>query len=181
MTSSRSRAGIRPLSSLPPNGSHRRNRPRWRTRVPKMFDAKPPGTPAPASSSRTSSSCSAGMSGSIRGWLGRRITARGYVRRGERAGWRRTLEGSSDDSSSRHPAAPLRRGRASGPGGRTLMAVTVRAFDPAADRSWATELLDGDLAGAVQARRGETLNALDLPGLVADDGGRGVGLLFYRF
>jgi len=61
------------------------------------------------------------------------------------------------------------------------MAVTVRAFDPAADRSWATELLDGDLAGTVQARRGETLNALDLPGLVADDDGRGVGLLFYRF
>src|SRR5207245_9387399 len=88
---------------------------------------------------------------------------------------------SSDASSSRQPAAPVRRCRASGPGGRTLMAVTVRAFDPAADRSWATELLDGDLAGAVQARRGETLNALDLPGLVADDGGRRVGLLFYRF
>ena len=60
------------------------------------------------------------------------------------------------------------------------MAVTVRAFDPATDRSWASDLLDRELSGAVQARRGEALNALDLPGLVAEDGGRPVGLLFYR-
>ena len=60
------------------------------------------------------------------------------------------------------------------------MAVTVRAFDPATDRSWASDLLDRELAGAVQARRGEALNALDLPGLVAEDDGRGVGLLVYR-
>jgi ribosomal protein S18 acetylase RimI-like enzyme len=60
------------------------------------------------------------------------------------------------------------------------MAVRVRAFDPVTDRSWASAMLDRELAGAVQARRGETLNALDLPGLVAEDGGRAVGLLFYR-
>lgn len=61
-----------------------------------------------------------------------------------------------------------------------MTVVTVRAFDPAADRSWASELLDREFGGAVQARRGETLNSLDLPGLVAEDGGRQVGLLFYR-
>jgi GNAT superfamily N-acetyltransferase len=61
------------------------------------------------------------------------------------------------------------------------MAVTVRAFEPATDRAWVGELLDRELAGAVQARRGETLNALELPALVAEDGGREVGLLFYRF
>jgi ribosomal protein S18 acetylase RimI-like enzyme len=61
------------------------------------------------------------------------------------------------------------------------MTVTVRAFEPAADRSWAADLLDREIAGAVQARRGDTLNALDLPGLVAEDGGVAVGLLFYRF
>jgi ribosomal protein S18 acetylase RimI-like enzyme len=60
------------------------------------------------------------------------------------------------------------------------MAVTVRTFDPAADRSWASDLLDHEMAGAVQARRGEVLNALDLPGLVAEDSGHPVGLLFYR-
>jgi len=60
------------------------------------------------------------------------------------------------------------------------MGVTVRAFDPATDRSWASELLDRELAGAVQARRGEVLNALDMPGLVAEDDGQAVGLLFYR-
>jgi GNAT superfamily N-acetyltransferase len=60
------------------------------------------------------------------------------------------------------------------------MAVTVRAFDPDTDRSWASEVLDRELAGPVQARRGEALNALDLPGLVAEDGGRPAGLLFYR-
>lgn len=60
------------------------------------------------------------------------------------------------------------------------MAVTVRAFDSATDRSWASDLLDRELSGAVQVRRGEALNALDLPGLVAEDDGRGVGLLFYR-
>jgi len=62
-----------------------------------------------------------------------------------------------------------------------LMTVTVRAFEPATDRSWASEVLDRDFGGAVQARRGEALNALDMPGLVAEAGGRAVGLLFYRF
>jgi ribosomal protein S18 acetylase RimI-like enzyme len=60
------------------------------------------------------------------------------------------------------------------------MTVAVRAFAPATDRSWAGDLLDRDFGGAVQARRGEVLNALDMPGLVAEDGGRAVGLLFYR-
>ncbi len=58
--------------------------------------------------------------------------------------------------------------------------MTVRAFDPATDRAWAADLLDRELGDAVQARRGEALNALDMPGLVAEDDGRGLGLLFYR-
>jgi GNAT superfamily N-acetyltransferase len=58
--------------------------------------------------------------------------------------------------------------------------VTVRAFDPVADRPWASELLDREFGGAEQVRRGEAMNALDLPGLVAEDGGRPVGVLSYR-
>jgi ribosomal protein S18 acetylase RimI-like enzyme len=59
-------------------------------------------------------------------------------------------------------------------------AIEVRAFDPATDRSWASDLLDRELAGSVQARKGEALDALDLPGLVAEGDGREMGLLFYR-
>ena len=58
--------------------------------------------------------------------------------------------------------------------------TTVRAFDPATDRAFAADLLDRELGGAAQTRRGETLNALDMPGLVAEDDGREVGLLSYR-
>jgi ribosomal protein S18 acetylase RimI-like enzyme len=58
--------------------------------------------------------------------------------------------------------------------------LTVRAFDPAGDHSWASELLDREFGGPQQARRGELLDALDLPGLVAEDGGRRAGLLCYR-
>src|SRR4051794_1458441 len=70
MSSSRSRAGSLPPSSLPPNGSHFLNRPGWRTSVPKMFDAKPVSPPTRARSSRDWSSRSASASGSMRGWSG---------------------------------------------------------------------------------------------------------------
>jgi ribosomal protein S18 acetylase RimI-like enzyme len=60
------------------------------------------------------------------------------------------------------------------------MSVTVRAFEPDTDRPWASDLLDRELAGSVQARRGERLDALDLPGLVAEEGGVKLGVLFYR-
>jgi len=56
----------------------------------------------------------------------------------------------------------------------------VRAFDPTTDRPWAIDLLDREFAGPEQVRRNETINALDLPGLVAEDDGHPVGLLFYR-
>jgi GNAT superfamily N-acetyltransferase len=59
--------------------------------------------------------------------------------------------------------------------------VSVRAFDPAADRTWAVDVLERELSGSVQVRRGEAVDALALPGLVAEAGGRPVGLLFYRF
>ena len=59
-------------------------------------------------------------------------------------------------------------------------AIDVRAFDPATDRAWASALLDRELAGSVQVRRGEALDTLDLPGLVAEGDGREIGLLFYR-
>jgi GNAT superfamily N-acetyltransferase len=57
----------------------------------------------------------------------------------------------------------------------------VRAFEPAADRAWVSELLEREFSGALHVRGGEALDARDLPGLVAEDGGHAVGLLFYRF
>jgi ribosomal protein S18 acetylase RimI-like enzyme len=58
--------------------------------------------------------------------------------------------------------------------------LTVRAFDPASDHPWASELLEREFGGPQQVRRGELLNALDLLGLVAEDDGRPAGLLCYR-
>jgi ribosomal protein S18 acetylase RimI-like enzyme len=48
------------------------------------------------------------------------------------------------------------------------------------DRSWAEPLLDDEFGGALQARRGELLDVLALPGLVAERMGRPQGLLTYR-
>ena len=48
------------------------------------------------------------------------------------------------------------------------------------DRGWAEPLLDEELAGRLQARRGELIDVLTLPGLVAERAGRPVGLLTYR-
>ena len=49
-----------------------------------------------------------------------------------------------------------------------------------ADLPWAEQLLDAELGGRHQARRGELIDALDLPGLVAERDGERVGLLTYR-
>ena len=57
--------------------------------------------------------------------------------------------------------------------------VAIRAYRES-DRAWAEPLLDEQLAGQLQARRGELLDVLALPGLVAEQGGRPVGLLTYR-
>jgi hypothetical protein len=48
-----------------------------------------------------------------------------------------------------------------------------------ADLRWAERLLDGELGGRHQARRGELVDVLGLPGLVAEREGVRVGLLTY--
>jgi ribosomal protein S18 acetylase RimI-like enzyme len=57
--------------------------------------------------------------------------------------------------------------------------ITVRDLADA-DLAWATSVLDADLAGRWQARRGELIDVLALPGLVAESEARPVGLLAYR-
>ena len=48
------------------------------------------------------------------------------------------------------------------------------------DLAWAQGLLDARLGGRLQARRGELVDVLALPGFVAEADGRRVGLLTYR-
>ncbi len=50
-----------------------------------------------------------------------------------------------------------------------------------ADRSWAEELLAEVFGGRLQARRGELLDVLDLPGFVVERDGERAGLLTYRW
>lgn len=47
------------------------------------------------------------------------------------------------------------------------------------DRPWAESLLD-EFGGPLQARRGELINVLELPGFIAERDGRPVGLVTYR-
>ncbi len=61
-----------------------------------------------------------------------------------------------------------------------VVEVTVRAYEPERDRDWARSTLERHLGGAVQARRGELVDALAPPALVAERGGEPVGLLVYR-
>ena len=49
-----------------------------------------------------------------------------------------------------------------------------------ADLAWAEQLLDAELGGRHQARRGELVDVLGLPGLVAEHDGVPVGLLTYQ-
>jgi ribosomal protein S18 acetylase RimI-like enzyme len=49
-----------------------------------------------------------------------------------------------------------------------------------ADLGWAEELLDDAFGGRMQARRGEVVDVLELPGLVAERDGEPAGLLTYR-
>lgn len=48
------------------------------------------------------------------------------------------------------------------------------------DRAWAEESLLADFGGPLQARRGELLDVLALPGFVAERDGHPVGLVTYR-
>ena len=50
-----------------------------------------------------------------------------------------------------------------------------------ADLPWAEELVGEAFAGRVQARRGELVDVLDLPGFVVERDGELVGLLTYRW
>jgi GNAT superfamily N-acetyltransferase len=55
--------------------------------------------------------------------------------------------------------------------------VRVRAFEPATDLDWAENLLEAELAGRRQARRGELVDPLEGTGLVAEMDGRPIGLI----
>ena len=57
--------------------------------------------------------------------------------------------------------------------------VHVRSFAHA-DRVWAEEVATTAFGGSLQARRGEIIDVLALPGFVAEQGGRSVGLVTYR-
>jgi ribosomal protein S18 acetylase RimI-like enzyme len=57
--------------------------------------------------------------------------------------------------------------------------ITTRPVEPG-DASWTSAFLDEHMGGRHQARRGELLDALSLPGLVAELDGEAAGLLTYR-
>lgn len=57
--------------------------------------------------------------------------------------------------------------------------MTIRDFTDA-DLPWAETLIGADMAGRMQARLGELIDALACPGLVAEEDGQPVGLLTYR-
>jgi ribosomal protein S18 acetylase RimI-like enzyme len=50
-----------------------------------------------------------------------------------------------------------------------------------ADLEWAERLMTDVLGGRVQARRGELVDVLDLPGFIVERGGEPLGLLTYRW
>ena len=61
-----------------------------------------------------------------------------------------------------------------------VSSVRVRPYEPATDERWAEGVLGREFGGRWQARRGELLDVLALPGFVAEGGGERVGLLTYR-
>lgn len=58
--------------------------------------------------------------------------------------------------------------------------VTVRDYDPRADRPWADDVVEAGFGSPMQVRRGEVIDVLALPGLVAEREGSRVALLTYR-
>jgi ribosomal protein S18 acetylase RimI-like enzyme len=58
--------------------------------------------------------------------------------------------------------------------------VVIREYRADADRVWAEAFLEQEFGGALQARRGELIDVLALPGFVADRDGRLVGIVCYR-
>jgi GNAT superfamily N-acetyltransferase len=57
--------------------------------------------------------------------------------------------------------------------------ITMRAFGRE-DEDWADRLVSAEFGGRMQARRGELIDALGCPGIVAERAGSQVGLLTYR-
>ena len=57
--------------------------------------------------------------------------------------------------------------------------LTIRAFEPD-DGPWAVALADRMMGGRLQVRRGEAIDALNVPGFVALVDGEPSGLLTYR-
>jgi GNAT superfamily N-acetyltransferase len=57
--------------------------------------------------------------------------------------------------------------------------VRVRDFNPTSDIAWAERLLETELAGRFQARRGELVDALEGSGLVEELDGRPIGLVMW--
>ena len=57
--------------------------------------------------------------------------------------------------------------------------MVIREYRPP-DRAWAEEHLEAEWGGSLQARRGELVDVLDLPGLVAEVDGEPVGIATYR-
>jgi ribosomal protein S18 acetylase RimI-like enzyme len=58
--------------------------------------------------------------------------------------------------------------------------LEIRPYLADRDETWATDVLRADLAGRLQARRGEIVDVLDGEGLMAELEGRPVGLLTFR-
>lgn len=56
----------------------------------------------------------------------------------------------------------------------------IREYREAADRPWAEAHMEAEWGGAIQAVRGELHDVLSLPGFVAEDDERPLGLLTYR-
>ena len=61
----------------------------------------------------------------------------------------------------------------------TSRALVVRALDAERDVEWAEQLLDASFAGRMQARRGQLIDVLALPGFIAERAVERVGLLTY--
>ena len=59
------------------------------------------------------------------------------------------------------------------------MTIAVRRLARPAELAWAEALLDAELGGRMQARRGELVDTLDVEALVADLDGTPVGLVTY--
>ncbi len=57
--------------------------------------------------------------------------------------------------------------------------MVIREYEES-DRAWAEAFMNDEFGGALQARRGELIDVLALPGFVAERNGRPVGVVTYR-